>query len=696
MDEGKLKSILEAEIDNAIGYLDSETTESRAKALEYYLRNPYGNEVEGRSQIVTGEVAEAIDGALPQLLRVFTQSDDIVRFEPRGPNDEEGAKQATEYGNWVFYTQNSGFAILHDWFKDALMQKTGIVKAYWDTKTTQKKETYENLTDDEVVMLLADGTLDVIEQEVEEIDVEQLDEMGQPLKLRYNSITVGKKTKQGGVKIENVPPEEFLMSKKATSIADAPFVAHRKLMTRSDLISMGFDAETVASLPAYDELSYTSERLARFSNGEQPYQDESLDDSMQEIELYECYLKTDYDGDGIAEFRQIYYAGSEILDNTETDYVPFHSLCPIPIPHKFFGESMADRTMDLQLIKSTVVRQMLDNLYLSNNSRVGAVEGQVNLDDLLTSTPGGIVRMKNPNAVVPMLVPSVISQAFPMLQYLDDVQGKRTGISDMQQGLNPDILQNVTAAAIAASSQASGGKLELIARIFAETGIKSLFMGILHLVCKYQDKPAIIRLRGKYVPIDPREWSNQYDMQINVGLGTGNKQEQMTMLQMVLAKQEAIIQQYGASNPLVTVSQYRQTLGRFIEAAGFSDSAEFFKEITPEIEQQISQPQQPKPDPNMQALLQQAQAQVEITKQKAMADIEAKQAKAQADIQLMREKTAAELQQQREAAALDMQLEREKMALELQLKREELSAEIALKQSELNAQLSSDARIPNQ
>jgi len=693
MDEGKLKSILEAEIDNAIGYLDSETTESRAKALEYYLRNPYGNEVEGRSQIVTGEVAEAIDGALPQLLRVFTQSDDIVRFEPRGPNDEEGAKQATEYCNWVFYTQNSGFAILHDWLKDALMQKTGIVKAYWDTKTTQKKETYENLTDDEVVMLLADGTLDVIEQEVEEIDVEQLDEMGQPLKLRYNSITVGKKTKQGGVKIENVPPEEFLMSKKATSIDDAPFVAHRKLMTRSDLISMGFDAETVASLPAYDELSFTSERLARFSNGEQPYQDESLDDSMQEIELYECYLKTDYDGDGIAEFRQIYYAGSEILDNTETDHVPFHSLCPIPIPHKFFGESMADRTMDLQLIKSTVVRQMLDNLYLSNNSRVGAVEGQVNLDDLLTSTPGGIVRMKNPNAVVPMLVPSVISQAFPMLQYLDDVQGKRTGISDMQQGLNPDILQNVTAAAIAASSQASGGKLELIARIFAETGIKSLFMGILHLVCKYQDKPAIIRLRGKYIPIDPREWSNQYDMQINVGLGTGNKQEQMTMLQMVLAKQEAIIQQYGASNPLVTVSQYRQTLGRFIEAAGFSDSAEFFKEITPEIEQQISQPQQPKPDPNMQALLQQAQAQVEITKQKAMADIEAKQAKAQADIQLMREKTAAELQQQREAAALDMQLEREKMALELQLKREELSAEIALKQAAMQADITTDPRI---
>ena len=696
MDTSQLKVIIESEIDNAIGYLDSETTEARAKALEYYLRQPYGNEVEGRSQIVTGEVAEAVDGAIPQLIRVFTSADDLVRFEPRGPGDEEGAKQATEYCNWVFYTQNPGFAILHDWFKDALMQKTGIVKAYWDNKVSVTKETYENLTDDEMVLLLSDGTLDIIEQTTEEIDTGELDSMGQPMLLRYNSVTVSKKIKQGGVKIENIPPEEFLMSKKATSIQDSPFVAHRRLLPRSDLIAMGFDPEIVANLPAYDELSYTSERLARYSQGEQPYQDESLDESMQEVELYQCCIRADFDGDGIAELRQVFYSGSEILENIETDYVPFHSLCPIPIPHKFFGESMADRTMDIQLIKSTVVRQMLDNLYLSNNARVGAVEGQVNLDDLLTVTPGGVVRIKNANALVPMAIPSVLNQAFPMLEYLDTQQSKRTGISDMQQGLNPDILQNVTAAAVAAASQASTGKLELVARIFAETGIKSLFLGILHLVCKYQDKPSIIRLRGKYIEIDPRSWSNQYDLRINVGLGTGNKQEQMAMLQMVLAKQEAILQQYGPSNPLCTVAQYRTTLGRFIEAPGFVDSAEFFKEITPEIEQQLSQPAPKQPDPAMQAIMQQAQAQIEITRQKAVADIQSKQAKADADIQLSREKTAADLQQQREAAMLDMQLEREKMALELQLKREELMAEIALKQSELNAQLSSDARIPNQ
>jgi len=280
-----------------------------------------------------------------------------------------------------------------------------------------------------------------------------------------------------------------------------------------------------------------------------------------------------------------------------------------------------------------------------------------------------------------------------MLEYLDNQQSKRTGISDAQQGLDPNILQNVTAAAIAASTQASSGKLELIARIFAESGVQSLFMGILQLVCKYQDKPTIMRLRGKYVEVDPRTWSNQYDMQINVGLGTGNKQEQMAMLQMVLAKQEAILQQYGPSNPLCTVGQYRATLGRFIEAAGFSDSQEFFNEITPEVEQALAQPKPPQQDPQLQALIQQAETQNEISRQKAMADIQLRQAKAQADIESEREKAASELQQSREQAMLDMQIAREKLAADIQLKREELSAEIMLKQQKLQADLTANVRL---
>jgi hypothetical protein len=507
---------------------------------------------------------------------------------------------------------------------------------------------------------------------------------GMPVIMRSHSVKVSKKSTSGGVVVENVPPEEFLISKRAIDIKTAPFVAHRRLVTRSELTAMGFDAETIAALPSNTDLEFSEERIARFDESEQP-DVQSMDITMEEVEVFECYVRADMDGDGIAELRKVVYAGHEILSDEEIDLVPFHSLCPIPIPHKFFGNSLADRAMDIQLIKSVITRQILDNLYLTNNARVGVVEGQVNLDDMLSVAPGGVIRMKNPNAIVPINVSPVANQAFPMLEYLDGIQSKRTGISDMQQGLNPDILQNVTAAAIAATMSASSGKIELIARIFAETGVKSLFQGILHLVTKYQDKPRMIRLRGKYVPIDPRTWSNQYDLSISVGLGTGNKQEQMAMLQMVMAKQEQIIQQYGPANPMVSIGQYRTTMGKFIEAAGFKDVSEFFKEITPEQDQALSNPppQQQQADPAIEAMIAQSQAQMQMAQQKLMADIEANRQKALADIQLAREKASAEIQ-----------LEREKAAAQLELKKAEFEVEAQLKAAKVGAGIASNVEIP--
>jgi hypothetical protein len=447
---------------------------------------------------------------------------------------------------------------------------------------------------------------------------------------------------------------------------------------------MGFDRDIVDNLPTYDDLTYTPERVARYSQGEQPTERQSFDMSMQEVETFECFMRVDFDDDGIAELRRVFYAGNEILVNEEIDYVPFASVCPIPMPHKFFGHSLADRTMDLQLIKSTITRQILDNLYLTNNARIAAVEGQVNLDDLLTVTPGGIVRVKNPNALVPISVPPVASQSFPMLQYLDSVQEKRTGVSMASQGLDPNILQNTTATAVAAMQNAGAAKVELIARIFAEGGVTDLFKNILHLLCKYQDKPRVIRLRGKYVSIDPREWDSSYDCSVNVGLGTGNRQEQMAMLAMVLQKQEQILGTQGVSGPLVGLSQYRSTLGRFIESAGFKDSSEFFREVTPEVEQQIAQASsQPQQDPNMQAIMAQVQAQIQSDQARAQSDIQVQQAKAQADIALQREKAAAAIQ-----------LEREKAAAHLELKVAEFQAEAQLKAAKIGAEITGNVQIP--
>ena len=669
-DDNKLKSILDSEIDDAIGYLETETTDERQKALEYYLGEPYGNEVEGKSQIITREVAEVVDGALPQLLRPFTTSDDSVVFEAVNQGDEEKAEQATLYVNHIFNKDNNGFEIMHDWFKDALLQKVGVVKAYWEDKTDVTKEKYYGLNDDELTMVMQDPEVEVVEQDSMIVQEAQFDPMtGMEISpaMSAHDIKVKRTVNNGKVVVENVPPEEFLISKRARSIADSPFVAHRKMLTRGELIAMGYDEETVYSLPTGDALEFSPERIARYTRGEQPSDMDSDDESMQLVEYYECYIKTDYDEDGIAELRRVCYAGTEILHNEECDYVPFHSLCPIPIPHKFYGHSLADRAMDLQLIKSTITRQMLDNLYLTNNYRVGAVEGQVNLDDLLTSTAGGVIRMKNPNAIVPLNVQSNASQSFPMLQYLDEIQAKRSGVSDAQQGLNPDILQNVTATAISAMQSASQGKLELIARIFADTGVSSLFKGILQLVCKYQQKERIVRVNNKYIPFDPREWSHEYNISVNVGLGTGSKQEQLATMQMILDKQEQIITQYGLSNPLVNLKQYRDTLAKFVQMAGFKDDSQFLMEISEEQAQMLAQ---------QQAQAGQSNPQVEAAQALAQVEREKAQLKAQTD--------AAKLQLDRE----QMQLKAQQDALELKQKEVQQTTELALK--ELKIKLDAD------
>jgi len=660
MDESKLKAILDSEIWSSLGFIQSETTGERQQALEYYLRRPYGNEVEGKSQVVTGEVAEAVDGALPQLIRIFTSSENIVQFEPVKEGDEALANQATTYVNHVFYKDNDGFSVLHNWFKDALLEKVGVVKVYWDDETNITKETYKGLTDDELALIMQDPEVEIISVDSKE----NIDENLNPNSpIPTHDVKLRKTVRNGTVRVENVPPEEFIISKRARNIQESGFCAHRKMMTRSELIAMGFDPKVVEGLATGNALEFSPERIARYTRGEQPTDMMSQDHSMQLCEVYECYIKVDYNNDGVAELRKIVYASSEILSDEDCDYIPFHSICPLPIPHKFFGNSLADRTMDLQLIKSTITRQMLDNLYLTNNYRVGAVEGQVNLDDLLTSTAGGVVRIKNPNALVPLTVQSNAAQSFPMLEYLDNVQAKRTGVSDQQQGLDPNSLQNTTATAVSTMSSAANGKLELIARIFAETGVKSLFQSIFRLLCKYQKQERTIRITGKYIPFNPREWSEEYGISINVGLGNGSRTDQLSTLQMILGKQEQIISQYGLSNPLVNIKQYRDTLARFVHMAGFKDASGFMNEISPEQAQALSQPQPPQPDSNVQATqilaqVEREKAQLRAQTESAKLDLERQQmeldnARKQLELQMQEAKLQADAQTQAQKSQSD-------------------------------------------
>ena len=577
----EFQSIVRNEIEQALGYYDTEFSQDRIEAMNYYLGEQFGNEQVDRSQVVSTEVSDTIEQIMPSMMRIYTQSDEYVRFTPRGPEDVKKAEHASDYVNWIINTDNAGFSIMHNWFKDALMLKLGVVKFYLDETADVSTEEYEGLSGEELVLLLNDEEVEVVEQEDRVVGEDIISPDGTiiPAPVIFD-IKLKRTNIENRIQIDNIPPEEFLINKRAKSLKDASFVCHRTTMTVSDLVEMGYDQDEVEEYAGYTDIETSEERQVRFQDLESNSEFDTMDASMKEVLVTESYIKVDYDGDGIAEYRRVLTIGDgyKILDNEETDIMPFAILSPILMPHRAIGRSVAELVMDVQLIKSTLMRQLLDNIYNTNNSRTIAVEGQVNLDDLLTNRPGGVVRTRAPGMVQALPVADVSSAVFPALSYMDSVKEQRTGLSRQSMGLDADALQSTTAVAVNAMQSAAQGKIEMIARVFAETGVKDLFRGLLHLVTKYQSKPQMIRLNNEFVQMDPREWSNMYDMQINVGLGTGQAAEQIGKLLNIAAKQEQIMQTMGPNNPMVSLTEYRNTLAKVAELSGFKNPTEFFKE----------------------------------------------------------------------------------------------------------------------
>ena len=610
--ELELKNIIGQEINNSMGYMGGNLSAQRKKSLEYYMGEPLGTEIDGRSQVVSTDVADTIETILPNLLKIFTASDQTVKCEPVKAEDVALAEQATNYINYIFNKDNNGFSILYTWFKDALIEKNGIVKVYWDESEKVEQETYENLSQEEYKILTDNDDVEVIDEEsfVDEFAKKQIEELQQialsqgqemediPTPKLYNCI-IKRTTSSGKVKIENIPPEEFLIQRSAKSIEDADFVAHKVLKSRSDLIQMGFDRDVVDDLPTQNTVTMNDERLARFADIDESSLNDAPDESTQDIEIYECYVKIDMDGDGIAELRKVIVAGGNantILENMPCDFIPFCSLTPVPMPHRFYGRSVSELVEDVQLVKSTVMRQLLDNMYLTNNNRVAIMDGMVNLDDLLTSRPGGVVRTKQPpsQVMLPMQNQTISQQAFPLLEYLDTVRETRTGVTRYSQGLDADAL-NKTATGVNTLMSQSQMRMELIARVFAETGIKDLFKRIFELTVKYQNKERIVELNNKFVPVSPTEWKNRYNISITVGLGAGSKDQQIVMLNNILQKQLQAFQLQGNKEyPMVTLKNIYNSLAKIIEEAGLKNVENYF--VNPDEGKELIQPSPP-PEP---------------------------------------------------------------------------------------------------
>jgi hypothetical protein len=526
--EEELLARIQGEITDALGYSDT-ISEQRTKAMDYYYGLPFGNEVDGRSQYVDSSVMDTIEWIKPSLMRVFASGEEMVKFNPVGPEDVESAEQATDYVNYIFARDNPGWEILYTWFTDALLQKNGIVKCWWDETEEWNREEYNNLEEMEFTVLLEDDDVEVLEHTAYE-------ENGGT----YHDVVISRRAGKGRVKIENVTPDEFLIARESKSIEDATFVCQRVMKTVSQLREMGYDFDVDELGSGDDMIEYSAERLSRYaydnSAGFPGFSSSEPEEALRKFWLHESFIRTDYDGDGIAELRKVCSVGDKVLANEPIDRIPFVSITPIKIPHKFFGLSIADLVMDIQLIKSTLMRNLMDNMYSQNFGRYAVLEGQANLDDLLTQRPGGVVRVKSPNAIMPLATPQLEQSSFEMLGYLDQLRESRSGVNKYSQGLNDNALtSHTTATAVNATMTAAQSRVELIARQFAETGVKELMKNIYELVLKNQDKERVIMLRNKWIPVKPDMWKEEYDCIVAVGIGNGNRDQQLMHLTTMLS-----------------------------------------------------------------------------------------------------------------------------------------------------------------
>lgn len=584
MSDEELVAYVDKHVQNSLGFTSGQLQAERLENFRFYMGLPFGNEIEGRSQVVMTDVFDTIESMLPSFMRVFTSTDKLCIFEPNGQEDEASAEQATEYLNYLIMEKNPGFMNTYTACKDALLSKNCVAKVWYDENSEEITEDYDELSEQEAMAILNDGDVEELSHSV------QLRDIGNDQTLPIYSMKIKKTIPRAGLKWEIIPPEEFLISRRSPTIDKAEFVAHRYTKPRGELIKEGYDPDMVAKLPANDDWFYNQEKVERFAiEDSSGLPREEMSTETDQVSIIESYVHVDYDGDGYAERRRIVTCGRELLKNEEAENVFFVSGTCIPIPHKFFGIAAADTLKTFQLVNSQLIRLSLDNMYSMLAGRFGAVDGQVNFDDMLTVRPGGIVRVKNPNALFPLPTPNIGQPVFDMLEYMKQEREQRAGVSRMTQGLQPDAI-NKTATGVAKIMGASEQRLELMAKILAETFFCELFRAAFKLVIKFEPRQNIVRMRNKYVPVDPRTWNAQMDVKVNVGLGTNDKSMQAAgASQIIQLQKEAITYQGGVDGPIVSIDNIYNGLKKFTEAVGFKNTDQFFSDPSTEKGQAIMQ-----------------------------------------------------------------------------------------------------------
>lgn len=643
MTDAELVAYLNDEARQAHLFNDGELQEERVTAMRAYTRELYGNEEEGRSAVVASDVFDAVEGMLPDLIEVFTSSEKAVVFEPVGPEDEESAEQVTNACNYVFYKQNNGFLILYTALKDGLLLKTGSVKWFYDKKRVPTFTRYNNVDEMQIALFLDQNPdAEIVEQEEVQPGPEELAQFqlaGLPFSRRFN-VKVKTIQEKGYCCVVAIPPEELQVSRRHDSplLQDCPYVCHVTRRSVSELRQMGYDVEASEVRAAvYENVTdYRENNGGRFDDWED---EDPADETMVRGYLRDEYILIDYDGDGIAERRNIVRLGDRVLENREVSHVPIAAWTPYIMTHAFNGMSVADLTEDFQRIHTTIMRNQLDNLNLANNQETVVTTDsqgnpQADIDSLLNRRPGGIILEKAANAVRPYSERWQGIEAMPMLEQLQMEKENRTGWTRYSQGLDGDSL-NQTKGGMQMIMNASQKRMKLMARIAAECLVAPMFQGIFKTLTDNGMEKLCYRLNGDFVEYDPQEWRDQYDMSINVGIGTGDVQQQNLFLQQI-AQTQAMVAQSPFGKMLMAPDRFYNVQARLAENAGFKNPAEFW--VDPKTVPPDNTP--PPPDPK-----------VELEKAK----LQDSQQKAQAEMQLQMQMQERELQFKAEQAELDRQ-----------------------------------------
>lgn len=671
----KVSSVIAAEWPKVIGQDSDTLSEDRDELKRRYLGEPYPvdgkRKADGLSVFRDRSVMETVEWALPGLMRVFSGQDDIVRFDPTGPDDEQFADDATAYVNALF--AKSSFKLTHDTLKEGLYQRVGWAKAWWEQREEERSDEYEGLSIEEAVEVLAGLGPDA---EGAKVDLEEEEDGTYCLKIEHT-----KETKR--VCIEPVPSSHVVYSFDARCIEDARFVAQWELRSATELIEEGYPRDLVMSLPFEEDIEgdypedQTQDRVnyAAGSTGA-----DTGDESTRLIKVWEAYLRCDVDDDGMAERLRVVFAGdkpSEGVTVIECEpwsmcRAPLFPACSVPLPHAVVGLCLADLVIDVQDLKTELYRQFLDGLAFANTGEVIANEGasgSIDYDSLLARGPGKVHRTKGDASIAPLQVMATGREALEGLMMADKARETRTGIGGQMQGMQADALQGSATGAAIVEDQVNQ-RIELIARIYAEMFYKPLAKYVLQLVCKYQNKEDQIRLRGRYMALNPARWNPEWDVSVAVGLGTGNRAKVVQGLQTIIQSQVASYQQLGPQGP-VKLSHIMRAHHKLAQALGFENPEQFFGTVedAQRFEEQAAQ-QPPKPSPDEQLIAMEerkAQARIQIDAAKARNQQQLAERRAAADIALEREKMQANLALKRDEMQLEAHLDATQMGLDAAL-----------------------------